>query len=73
MGTRTNDIQGAVLGTPDFDFFLRAERDGNGPGRTYTIQYLGMDASGNVGAGQDVVFVPHDQGVFARIPSPVGN
>ncbi len=45
-GNTTNDIQGAILGIPDFDVLLRAERAGNGPGRTYTIRYQARDASG---------------------------
>ena len=67
-GNTTNDIQGATLGTPDFDVLIRAERDGNGPGRTYTIRYQALDASGNIGAGQDVVIVPHDQGGIGQDP-----
>ncbi len=67
-GNTTNDIQGAILGTPDFDVLLRAERDGNGPGRTYTIRYQARDASGNIGVGQDVVIVPHDQGGIGQDP-----
>ena len=67
-GNTTNDIQGAVLGTPDFDVLLRAERAGNGPGRTYTIRYQALDASGNIGAGQDAVIVAHDQGGIGQDP-----
>ena len=67
-GNTTNDIQGAIPGTPDFDVLLRAERDGNGPGRTYTIRYQAGDASGNIGAGQDVVIVPHDQSGIGQVP-----
>ena len=67
-GNTTNDIQGAALGTLDLDILLRAERDGNGPGRTYTIRYQALDASGNIGAGQDVVIVPHDQGGIGQDP-----
>ncbi len=39
-GHTTDDIQGAVIGAPDFDFLLRAEfdRDSLVP-RTYTITY----------------------------------
>jgi hypothetical protein len=60
-GSTTNDIQDASLGTPDFDILLRAERQGSGAGRTYTIEYQATDASGNVGVGADMVRVPHDQ------------
>jgi hypothetical protein len=67
-GNTTNDIQGAILGGPDFDVLLRAERSGNGPGRTYTIRYQARDAWGNLGAGQDVVIVPHDQSGIRQDP-----
>jgi hypothetical protein len=67
-GNTTNDIQGAILGIPDFDVLLRAERAGNGSGRTYMIRYQARDASGNIGAGQGVVFVPHDQGGIGQDP-----
>jgi len=60
-GNTVNDIQGASTGTVDFDILMRAERQGTGPGRTYTIRYQATDASGNVGAGTDTVDVPHDQ------------
>ncbi|MBZ5639981.1 MAG: DUF2817 domain-containing protein [Acidobacteriia bacterium] len=61
-GHTTGDIQDATIGTADLDVLLRAERDGNGPGRTYTIEYRARDASGNVGAGRATVEVPHDLG-----------
>jgi hypothetical protein len=60
-GRTTDDIQGASIGTADFDVLLRAERAATGPGRTYTIRYRAADASGNSGAGSDTVSVPHDQ------------
>lgn len=60
-GNTTGDIEGALLGTADFDFLLRAEREGNGPGRTYTIRYRATDASANHDVGTDTVKVPHDQ------------
>ena len=49
-GQTTDDIQDASIGTPDFQVLLRAERDGNGPGRTYTITYQALDHSGNASA-----------------------
>ena len=36
-GNTINDIQGAVIGTEDYEFQLRAERAGAGDGRIYTI------------------------------------
>ena len=61
-GETTKDIQDAVSGTADFDLRLRAERDGNGRGRTCTMLLTAEDRSGNVTTGDAIVFVPHDQG-----------
>ncbi|MDD3245889.1 MAG: hypothetical protein PHF18_03345 [Methanosarcina sp.] len=44
---------------------LRAERQGDGNGRVYTINYAVTDASGNTVAGFFQVWVPHDQGAGA--------
>lgn len=41
---------------------LRAERQGDGNGRVYTINYKVMDASGNTATESCQVWVPHDQG-----------
>ena len=41
---------------------LRAERQGDGNGRVYTINYEVTDASGNTATGSSQVWVPHDQG-----------
>jgi WD40 repeat protein len=41
---------------------LRAERDGNGPGRTYTIKAMATDAAGNTSTAELTCIVPHDQG-----------
>jgi hypothetical protein len=60
-GATTGDVQGANVGTADVDVLLRAERDGRGPGRTYTARYRATDASGNVGTGVGTVAVPHDR------------
>lgn len=56
------DIGGAELGTDDREFELRADRKGSGSGRTYTITYSAMDASGNEATAVTTVMVPHDQG-----------
>jgi hypothetical protein len=60
-GATTGDVQGASLGTADFEFLLRAERAGGGPGRTYGAVYRAIDAAGNVATGAGVVVVPHDR------------
>jgi hypothetical protein len=41
---------------------FRAQRDGNGPGRTYTITISATDAFGNMATANIQVRVPHDQG-----------
>jgi penicillin amidase len=58
-GQTTNDIQGAATGTADFDVQLRAERAGEGAGRTYTLTYRATDDSGNSTTGSVDVLVPH--------------
>jgi hypothetical protein len=60
-GNTKDDIQGAEIGTADFGFYLRAERDGTGPGRTYTVGYAATDHSGNSTAATSTVTVPHDE------------
>jgi hypothetical protein len=61
-GATVNDIAGADVGTADTDLELRAERDGKGPGRVYTLSYRAIDAAGNTTPGMATVVVPHDQG-----------
>jgi N-acetylneuraminic acid mutarotase len=65
-GSTTADIQGAQVGTLDFDFQLRAERDGGGQGRAYRITYTAIDGSGNQSSASSIVFVPHDLGGSAE-------
>jgi hypothetical protein len=48
--------------TGDLTLELRAERDGRGDGRTYTIAVECRDASGNAASGTGTVIVPHDLG-----------
>ena len=60
-GATTGDIQGASVGTADVEILLRAERDGRGPGRIYTLTYRATDQAGNVTPASAIVTVPHDQ------------
>ena len=48
--------------TGDMTLDLRAERNGGGGGRVYTITVESRDAAGNVGTAAAIVLVPHDQG-----------
>jgi hypothetical protein len=61
-GNTSSDIQGVSPGTADFDFQLRAERNGEGGGRAYQVTYIATDGSGNRSTTNSFVFVPHDQG-----------
>jgi hypothetical protein len=61
-GATSGDIQGAGLGTPDTALLLRAERDGKGPGRVYTLTYRAVDRGGNATPAIATITVPHDQG-----------
>jgi hypothetical protein len=61
-GNTEGDIQGALLGTDDRDFALRAERSGPGDGRVYTAVYEVTDGAGNHVDAQALVVVPHDMG-----------
>ena len=61
-GNTVSDIQGADIGTEDYEFQLRAERAGAGDGRVYTITYTVTDASGNEASASATVVVPHDMG-----------
>ena len=65
-GNTMNDIQGVDIGTEDYVFLLRAERDGSGNGRVYTITYTSTDASGNNAIAIITVTVPHDLGKKAK-------
>jgi hypothetical protein len=46
-GATTGDIRPLPPGTRGFGALLRAERDSNGAGRTYTLSYLAVDGGGN--------------------------
>ncbi|HUP61973.1 MAG TPA: HYR domain-containing protein [Thermoanaerobaculia bacterium] len=49
---------------------LRAERDGNGDGRVYTLHIEAIDAAGNRSTGTVTVTVPHDLGNSTTQPAP---
>lgn len=55
-GATTGDIAIGSNGS----ISLRAERDGRGPGRTYTLRYAATDAAGNRTLAEATVTVPHD-------------
>lgn len=59
--TTAADIEGADYGTADTSFSLRAERSGDGNGRTYTITYTVTDQAGLSSAATATVTVPHNQ------------
>jgi hypothetical protein len=61
-GATTGDIQQAAIGTADASLLLRAERQGQGPGRVYELRYRAIDGSGNTTTASGIVTVPHDQG-----------
>jgi hypothetical protein len=61
-GNTTGDIQAFDLGTTDTAGFLRAEREGSGSGRVYTLTYVGHDRAGNERTCTATVSVPHDRG-----------
>jgi hypothetical protein len=58
-GHTTGDIQDAGLGTPDYIVLLRAERQGGGDGRVYTINYSATDETGNSARSGTAVTVGH--------------
>jgi len=60
-GHTTGDVQGAGLGAGDLTVLLRAERDGTGGGRVYTLTYSVSDSSGNAVLVPLQVRVPHDR------------
>ena len=45
------------MGSPDFDFRLRAEHAGGGPGRVYSITYISTDDAGSIARGTGYVTI----------------
>jgi hypothetical protein len=60
-GRTAGDIRGASIGAPDTSVTLRAERDGKGAGRHYTLTYTATDDSGHAAVATLVVTVPHSR------------
>jgi hypothetical protein len=55
-----DDIQSFTIGEADVRGLLRAQRDGSGTGRIYTLRYTVTDVAGNTSACDTQVSVPHD-------------
>lgn len=63
--TSNEDIGGKkpdVVIVDDANLEVRAERDGKGDGRTYTVVFEVTDAGGLTTQGEATICVPHDQG-----------
>jgi hypothetical protein len=60
-GRTAPDIAGAGIGTDDREVLLRAERDEDGDGRTYTLTYSVRDPSGNAGVANVEIRVPRSR------------
>jgi hypothetical protein len=60
-GDTATDIQGFAVGAASVTGQLRADRRGDGAGRTYTLVYSGQDLAGNSATCSTTVVVPHDQ------------
>jgi hypothetical protein len=56
------DVSVTGSGTAPRSVALRAERDGNGPGRTYTITANATDPAGNSASAAATCVVPRDRG-----------
>jgi hypothetical protein len=58
----TDDVAVLPDGSGGYTVALRAERAGNGPGRTYTITATAEDLAGNARTASATCTVPHDRG-----------
>jgi hypothetical protein len=61
LGGGSGNTQPDYLITDALQVLLRAERDGTGPGRTYTMTVTCTDQSGNSSQKATVVTVAHNQ------------
>lgn len=61
-GNTDEDWQIIQAADDSYDVYVRAERNGNGSGRTYTVTITAEDASGNVAEEQVEVQVVRDRG-----------
>jgi hypothetical protein len=61
LGGGSGNTEPDFLITDALKVLLRAERDGTGPGRTYTMTVTCTDQSGNSSQRATVVTVPHNQ------------
>ncbi len=55
------DVVDFEIDTADTNGSVRSRRDGNGPGRTYTLTYESSDPFGNTASCEAEIVVPHDQ------------
>jgi hypothetical protein len=55
---KAGDVAGALIGTDDRTFQLRAERSHRGPGRIYTVTYRATDSAGHTRDATAQVVVP---------------
>ena len=60
-GDTPSDIQGWDIGNPDTTGLLRAERSGNGGGRSYRLTYTSWDKARNRATCVAEISVPHDR------------
>ncbi len=67
----TGDSDDMIIAPDCKSVQLRAERDGGGDGRIYTITFHVRDAAGNLSRATAQVVVPHDQGGGAAVDSGV--
>ncbi len=70
-GNTINDVQGVDAGTADFEFQVRAERSGNGSGRTYTAYY--SYCGGEAIATIDVPLQEHSCPLCDPLAKAIGN
>jgi hypothetical protein len=65
-GNTEKDIQGAIFGSDDREFLLRAERSGLGSERVYTVTYKATDHSNNSAQATATVIVPKSQAAASQ-------